>query len=62
LIELLQNNFKLQCLENMGVDNWDWYGEAIYGIEGNDKFPGYDNEVDKHIENELKNYEIKGEN
>lgn len=27
--ELLDRDFKLRCLENGGVDNWDWYGESL---------------------------------
>lgn len=28
---------KLLRLENGGVDNWDWYGESIYGEDTNEK-------------------------
>lgn len=27
--ELLYDSKKLNCLMNNGVDNWDWYGEAM---------------------------------
>ena len=27
--ELLEDSRKLQALENAGVDNWDWYDEAM---------------------------------
>lgn len=26
---LTKRDFKLQCLENGGVDNWEWYGESL---------------------------------
>ncbi len=26
---LQKRDFKLQCLENGGVDNWEWYGESL---------------------------------
>ena len=28
LLELLENEARLQCLENDGVDNWTWYMEG----------------------------------
>ena len=28
LLELLENEARLQCLENDGVDNWMWYMEG----------------------------------
>lgn len=37
--ELLSDSRFLTCLQNGGVDNWDWYGEAqqeyaaLYGDE-----------------------------
>ena len=27
--ELIKDSFKLQCLENGGVDNWQWYSESL---------------------------------
>lgn len=27
--ELIKDSFKLQCLENGGVDNWTWYGDSL---------------------------------
>lgn len=27
--ELCDRDHKLQCLENAGVDNWEWYGDAM---------------------------------
>jgi len=27
--QLLEDSDKLRCLENSGVDNWEWYGEAM---------------------------------
>lgn len=27
--ELLDDSLFLNCLQNNGVDNWDWYGEAV---------------------------------
>lgn len=27
--ELESDSFKLQCLENGGVDNWQWYSESL---------------------------------
>ena len=29
LLQLLEDNFKLQALIIGGVDNWEWYGEAL---------------------------------
>ena len=29
----LIDKFKLQALENGGVDNWDWYGDAMEEAE-----------------------------
>jgi hypothetical protein len=26
---LVDRDFKLTCLENGGVDNWEWYDEAL---------------------------------
>ncbi len=26
---LISSEVKLDCLHNHGVDNWDWYGEAM---------------------------------
>jgi len=26
---LLKRDFRLECLENGGVDNWEWYGESL---------------------------------
>lgn len=26
---LVEDSDKLRCLENAGVDNWEWYGEAM---------------------------------
>lgn len=30
--ELLKDQAKLKALEDAGVDNWDWYGEAIASL------------------------------
>lgn len=27
--DLLDRAFKLECLENGGVDNWEWYVESL---------------------------------
>jgi len=27
--DLCNRDLKLTCLENSGVDNWDWYGDAM---------------------------------
>lgn len=24
-----KDSLKLECLDNAGVDNWDWYGDAM---------------------------------
>ena len=41
---LLDDEFKLNCLENGGVDNWDWYEESIrpWRIERGDIEPDED--------------------
>lgn len=31
--ELSNRDLKLTCLENSGVDNWDWYGDAMEEYE-----------------------------
>jgi len=36
---LKQDQFKLDCLERGGVDNWEWYGEAL-----NEYFEKYNKE------------------
>jgi hypothetical protein len=33
---LLAAERKLRALENAGVDNWEWYGEAMASMEEND--------------------------
>lgn len=53
LIELLKNDFKLYRLESMGVDNWEWYGEALGGEDDEDD---YETAVDKYVEEALKKY------
>lgn len=32
-VELLEAERKLMCLEHGGVDNWDWYGDAMQELE-----------------------------
>lgn len=36
---LVDRDFKLSCLEQGGVDNWEWYGEALqaYWAEQDDE-------------------------
>lgn len=31
--DLIRSQMKLQALENAGVDNWDWYGDAMEEYE-----------------------------
>lgn len=31
--ELLNDSLFLNCLQNNGVDNWDWYSEAVEGYQ-----------------------------
>ena len=31
--ELLRRDYELSCLEDGGVDNWDWYGESFNNDE-----------------------------
>jgi hypothetical protein len=38
LQELRKREFKLTCLENGGVDNWEWYGESLKDYR--DRYPG----------------------
>lgn len=33
---LLEASLKLSCLENAGVDNWEWYGEALRELYGDE--------------------------
>lgn len=35
---LLDRAFKLECLENGGVDNWEWYGESMKPYFGDDDY------------------------
>ena len=34
---LLRRNKKLTLLENAGVENWDWYDEALIGYDYDDE-------------------------
>jgi hypothetical protein len=43
--ELLRAEAELSLLHNSGVDNWEWYGEALEGLDEE-----YD-EIDAIIEN-----------
>lgn len=36
LAELLRDSLKLRCLEAAGVDNWEWYDEAMYDYEADE--------------------------
>ena len=36
LAELLRDSYKLCCLEAAGVDNWAWYGEAMYDYKADE--------------------------
>ena len=53
LAELLRVRYMLESLENYGVDNWSWYGEAM-SDDGEGTFPSvndvYEWEDDKVIE------------
>lgn len=31
--ELLKSEAKLRLLEEGGVDNWEWYGDSLEGLE-----------------------------
>lgn len=43
LLELMVDSLKLQALEEGGVDNWDWYGEAIEQfLDNEDAFDFYE--------------------
>jgi hypothetical protein len=35
--DLLEDSRMLQCLENAGVDNWDWYSEALKEFHGDEE-------------------------
>lgn len=38
LQRLNKRDFELQCLENGGVDNWEWYSESLKDF--NERYPG----------------------
>ena len=40
LLQLLESEDRLDCLEQDGVDNWDWYmeGKGQYLLEGADAY------------------------
>lgn len=54
LRELLIAEYKLNALETGGVDNWDWYGEALYS----DEEDGYNlNDYEEnYLENDLNSF------
>lgn len=35
--DLLEDSRLLQCLQNAGVDNWDWYSEALKEFYGDEE-------------------------
>ena len=35
--DLLEDSRLLQCLQNAGVDNWDWYSEALKEFNEDDE-------------------------
>lgn len=53
LAELLRDRYKLEALENYGVDNWSWYNDAM-SDSGEGTFPSvidvYEWDDDKVIE------------
>jgi hypothetical protein len=48
--ELLNAERKLNALEAGGVDNWEWYGEALEAIRKEDSLSDV---VDMHVQNIL---------
>lgn len=44
--KLLKADTKLNLLENAGVDNWDWYGDAL-NPDGEQSYSDYCDEIDK---------------
>ena len=52
LINLLKAEAKLDFLESAGVDNWDWFGDALYGDHLELSYA----EICEDIEKEPENY------
>ena len=40
--ELLDSELKLNCLENAGVDNWEWYDDAMERYHNNKEDAEYE--------------------
>ena len=40
---------KLNRLESGGVDNWDWYGESIWGDSNEEDFDEWEENLRKEI-------------
>ncbi|CAH1066819.1 Uncharacterised protein [Acinetobacter phage MD-2021a] len=57
LRSLIKAQYKLECLECGGVDNWSWYGESL-SCEESEGTPYWDfcEEVDEASDNDLLNY------
>ena len=53
LVKLLKDSYKLLCLEGYGVDNWEYYSEALnsridYPLNYYDFIDKSDNEILKY--------------
>ena len=46
---LLISNYKLQALNYGGVDNWEWYGEALWDFLDERKANGFEELALEHI-------------
>lgn len=51
LAELLRDRYMLESLENYGVDNWSWYGEAM-SDDGEGTYPSV-MDVDEFTDDEI---------
>ena len=52
LINLLKAEAKLDFLEGAGVDNWEWFGEALHGDDLESSY----SEICEDIEKECEKY------
>lgn len=56
LAQLIKDSYRLACLEEAGVDNWEWYGEAL-DPEFSEVASYYEELSEMTIEEIVQNYE-----
>lgn len=57
LVQLLKDSYKLSCLESCGVDNWEYYSEALNSR--NDYLINYYDYISKSDDDILKEFGFK---